>query len=85
MEKAEKEKKERDEQQRAIEEEVILSEKEQLRLELERMEEGKVTSEASEGKNDETQIKDHVLEMEQQGTEETRQNNLTEVTVADYV
>lgn len=87
MEKVEKERKDREEQQKAIKEEVILNEKEQLRLELERMEEGKVMSEASEGKNDETHIKDRVPEVEQQGAEEeeTRQNNLTEVTFDDLV
>uniref|UniRef100_A0A3Q3FHN7 Solute carrier family 14 member 2 n=1 Tax=Labrus bergylta TaxID=56723 RepID=A0A3Q3FHN7_9LABR len=41
MEKAEKEKKEREQLQRAIEDEAILNEKEQLRLELEKMEEGR--------------------------------------------
>lgn len=40
IEKAEAEKKEREKQQKAIDEELILNEKEQLRLELERAEEG---------------------------------------------
>uniref|UniRef100_A0A3B4WLB1 Solute carrier family 14 member 2 n=1 Tax=Seriola lalandi dorsalis TaxID=1841481 RepID=A0A3B4WLB1_SERLL len=47
-------KQEKMEKQRTIEEELILNEKEQLRLELERMEEGRVASEAPEGENDET-------------------------------
>ncbi|XP_070760128.1 urea transporter 2 isoform X1 [Enoplosus armatus] len=85
MEKAEKEKKER-EQQKAIEEEVILNEKEQLRLELERMEEGRVASEASQCTNDETRVKDHATGVQQQDTEEEiRHNDLTEVTVAGNV
>lgn len=81
MEKAEKDRKGREEHQKAIEDEVILNEKEQLRLELERMKEGRVASEASEGKNDETRG------VEQRGTEEEeiRHNDLTEVTFADYI
>ncbi|XP_038559820.1 urea transporter 2-like [Micropterus salmoides] len=73
MEKAENEKKDSKELQKAIEEEVILNEKEQLRLEqmrLERMEEARVASEASEDENDETHVKDHAPGVEQQGTEE---------------
>lgn len=70
MEKAEKEKKEKEEQQKAIKEDVILNEKEQLRLQLERMEEGRVASEASEGIHDKTHVEGHAPEVEQQGTEE---------------
>lgn len=73
MEKAENEKKDSKELQKAIEEEVILNEKEQLRLEqmrLERMEEARVASEASEDENDETHVEDHAPGVEQQGTEE---------------
>ncbi|XP_022611622.1 urea transporter 2-like [Seriola dumerili] len=77
MEKAEKERKEKEEQQRAIEEELILNEKEQLRLELERMEEGRVASEAPEGENDETP------EAEQQSMKSD--SDLTEVTLPDHV
>lgn len=56
MEKAEKERKEREEQQRAVEEEVIINEKEQLKIELERMEQGKTENEAQEVKNDLTEV-----------------------------
>lgn len=56
MEKAEKERKEREEQQRAVEEEVIIKEKEQLKIELERMEQGKTENEAQEVKNDLTEV-----------------------------
>lgn len=82
MEKAEKEKKEKEEQQEAREEENILNEKEKLRLELERME----NSEESEGKNDETIVIDHTTEVEPRDTAgENNENNVTEVTLADYV
>lgn len=56
MEKAEKERKEREAQQRAVEEEVIINEKEQLKIELERMEQGKTENEAQEVKNDLTEV-----------------------------
>ncbi|XP_051279544.1 urea transporter 2 [Dicentrarchus labrax] len=79
VEKAEKEQKEREEQQRAAEKELILNEKEQLRLELESIEEGRVARESSEGKNDETHVKDHAPGVEQQGSKEE------ELTPADYV
>lgn len=59
-----------------------MNEKEKLRLDLERIEQGRVTSEASESKNDETHVKDHA----QLGTEgEIRSNDATGVTIADYV
>ncbi|XP_073321609.1 urea transporter 2 [Pagrus major] len=86
MEKAEKERKEKEEQQKATEEEIILNEKEKLRLELERMEKGIVDSEESEGKNDETLVKDHTQEVEPLDTAgENKRNHVTEVTPADYV
>ncbi|XP_070820974.1 urea transporter 2 [Chaetodon trifascialis] len=56
MEKAEEARKEREEQQKAIEDEVILNEKEKLRLELDRIEQGRVASEVSERQNDETLV-----------------------------
>ncbi|XP_022074013.2 urea transporter 2 [Acanthochromis polyacanthus] len=86
-EKAETERKEKEEQQRAIEEEVMLNEKEQLRLELERMEEGKIESGASEDKNDKTQTNNLRLEVDEQVSDEekNRRNDLTEVTVVDCV
>lgn len=52
LEKVEKEKSEKEEQQKAIEDEVIQNEKEQLRLQIEQMEEGR-RSEGDEVKNDE--------------------------------
>lgn len=61
MEKTEKERKEREEQEKAITEEVIVNEKEKLRLELERMEEGTVTSEASAGRNYENDLTEVTL------------------------
>lgn len=70
MEKAEKERKEREEQQKVTEEEIILNEKEKLRIEIERMEKGGVASEASEGKSGETHGKDQAPGVEQQSTEE---------------
>lgn len=82
--KAEKERKEKEEQQKAIEEEVILNEKEQLRLELERMEEGRAASEASEAGNNETRAEDEAPGVEQQGTEEEiRQNEIIQVTIGE--
>ncbi|XP_053182014.1 urea transporter 2 [Scomber japonicus] len=82
MEKAEKERIEKEEQLDALREVVILSEKEQLRLKLEKIEEVRPMNEASEAENDETKIKNH----EQQSTkEETRQNTPTDDTLADYV
>ena len=59
MERAKKAEKESEEQQKAIKENIILNEKEQLRLEHERMEKGMAESEASEDENDETHVKDH--------------------------
>ncbi|TKS78804.1 Urea transporter 2 [Collichthys lucidus] len=70
MEKAEKERKEREEQQKVTEEEIILNEKEKLRIEIDRMEKGEVASEKSEGKNGETHGKDQAPGVEQQSTEE---------------
>lgn len=79
-EKAEKERKEKEDQQKAIADQVILNEKVQLRIELERMEDGR---EASDG----THTKDHVPAVQHQDTEEeqNRNNDLVEVTFADYV
>lgn len=77
MEKAEKQRKEKEEQQQRAKEEVVLNEKEQLRLELERMEEGREASEPSEGESGETP------ESEQQGN--NSDSDLTEVTPTDYV
>lgn len=77
MEKAEKDRKEKEEQQRANEEQVIQNEKEQLRIELERLEEGRVVSDPSEGENDVTQ------EPEQQDNNSV--SDLTEVTATGFV
>ncbi|XP_071755786.2 urea transporter 2 isoform X1 [Centroberyx gerrardi] len=84
MEKQEKERKEREEQQKAVEEANILNEKEQLKLEFERMEEGKLMSDASEGQNEDTDIEDFVSEVGQQVTEE-EETTKNEDTVANYV
>lgn len=86
-EKAEKDIKEREERQKAIIEEVMLNEKEKLRLELERMENGTEASEASESKNDKSLVMDHALAVEQQGNEEEqiKLSDPTKVTAADYV
>lgn len=48
-ERAEQEKEEKERQQRATEQEMVLSEKEQLRIHLEKMEEGNVDCSVSEG------------------------------------
>lgn len=79
-EKAEKERKEQEKQQRAIEEEVILNEKNQLRLELQRMEEGK-----EDKNNKETQAEDQESAANVQDTEgeRNRRNELTRVIIAD--
>lgn len=83
------EKDEREEGERkVIEDQVKLNEKVQLRIELERLEEGRVASEVSENKNDGTHVEDHAPAVETQVTEEEeeiRNNDLTEVTFADYV
>ncbi|XP_030000372.1 urea transporter 2 isoform X1 [Sphaeramia orbicularis] len=74
-ERAEKERKETEEKKKSIEDEILKNEKEQLRLELARMEEGKRTNEAS----DDPLTQDPEPEAEQHVDEdETRQNNLTE-------
>uniref|UniRef100_A0A3Q3FHN1 Solute carrier family 14 member 2 n=1 Tax=Labrus bergylta TaxID=56723 RepID=A0A3Q3FHN1_9LABR len=70
MEKAEKEKKEREQLQRAIEDEAILNEKEQLRLELEKMEEGREECKASEGEYDQMYVEDNAPAVEHNTTEE---------------
>ncbi|XP_068995218.1 urea transporter 2 [Embiotoca jacksoni] len=87
LQKAEKERKEREEQQRAIEKEVLVNEKEQLRLQLERMEEGKEGSEASKGTNEKTSFKDHTPQVVERISEEekNRYGDLTDVTIADNV
>lgn len=85
-EKREKERKEKEEQQKIIEENLRLNEKEQLRLELERMEEGKTASDESKEQNEDTHTEDPGSEVGQQGTEEEdTNNNLIEVTVTDSV
>lgn len=68
-----------DEQNKSAKEEVTLKEKEILRLQLERIEEGIKTNEKH--------VDDDVLKQERQvtGEQETRPNQVTEVTVADYV
>ena len=63
LKKSEAERDEQEKQQKAMEEELILNEKEQLRLDLERAEEGSVQHEASEGRNE-------VIPMEEQRTHE---------------
>lgn len=84
MEKAEKERKGEEEQQKAIEEEMILNEKEQLRIQLERMEEGKQGNGPSDGTNDTSEgVSREVVE---QGSEDEKRNNhLTEVMLTDHV
>ncbi|TDH12692.1 hypothetical protein EPR50_G00049920 [Perca flavescens] len=84
MERAKKAEKESEEQQKAIKENIILNEKEQLRLEHERMEKGMAESEASEDENDETHVEDHWVEQQGTGDEEMGHNDLTEVTLGDY-
>lgn len=81
-EKAEKERKEQEKQQRAIEEEVVLNEKEQLRLELQGLEEGRAGS-----KNNQTQTENQVPAAEAQAAEEdrNRKNELTEIIIAEYI
>lgn len=81
-----KEKVEKEEQQKAAKEKIILNERVQLRLECEKMEEGKVESEASHSKNDESHVKEHAYGVEKQDTEkEERRNDPREVTVPYYV
>ncbi|XP_035021422.1 urea transporter 2 isoform X1 [Hippoglossus stenolepis] len=69
--KSEAERDEQEKQQKAMEEELILNEKEQLRLDLERAEEGSIQHNASEGKNEVTPVE------EQRTHEEVRQNDQT--------
>uniref|UniRef100_A0A7N6F8I1 Solute carrier family 14 member 2 n=1 Tax=Anabas testudineus TaxID=64144 RepID=A0A7N6F8I1_ANATE len=73
-------KQEKKEKRKAIEDQVTLNDKLQLRIELERMEEGRVASEISDSKNDSAPPAEH-----QDTAEEVRNNDLTEVTFADYV
>ncbi|MED6284374.1 hypothetical protein CHARACLAT_018681 [Characodon lateralis] len=75
-EKAEKERKEREEPLKAVNEQVILNEKEQLKLELQQMEEGK-----QEGENEMTTEDDQRVNVE----ETNRQNTFNEVVLLDYV
>lgn len=78
VEKAEEERKERKAQQRAIEEEVVWNEKEQLRLELQVMEEGRTGS-----KNNETQAENQVSAADMQTTEgRNRTNEIIEIIIA---
>uniref|UniRef100_A0A3Q3FFW6 Solute carrier family 14 member 2 n=1 Tax=Labrus bergylta TaxID=56723 RepID=A0A3Q3FFW6_9LABR len=56
--------------QRAIEDEAILNEKEQLRLELEKMEEGREECKASEGEYDQMYVEDNAPAVEHNTTEE---------------
>lgn len=82
----EKDRKQKEEQQKATKEAIILNEKEQLRLEHEKREEVKVVSEASYSKNDESHLKGHAYEDEKEDNEiEEGCNDLREVTVHDYV
>ncbi|CAN9513290.1 unnamed protein product [Ophioblennius macclurei] len=69
-EKIEEERKQREEQQKAAEEETILNEKEQLRLMLEKMEEGVVQSDAAEGSNDSISFERHESASVEQSVEE---------------
>lgn len=85
MEKTKKEKEEREEQKNAIEEEIIQNEKEQLRLELERSEEQRAASEASEGRTEETRVEGFGPGEGPQGAEDLRHGDLTEVTVSEAV
>ncbi|KAK9522681.1 hypothetical protein VZT92_019130 [Zoarces viviparus] len=82
--KAEKARIEREERN-TIKEEMILNEKLQLTLELERLEENRAASEASDEKNDKTHDEGYVPGVEQQGAEDIRHDDLTVVTVADHV
>lgn len=79
QEKAEKERLEK-EKQRIVNEENFLNEKEQLRLELELMEEGKVQNKAPECKNEAPCITEEE-EVEKQDSEKAR-NNDGEMSVA---
>ncbi|XP_068559667.1 urea transporter 2 [Cebidichthys violaceus] len=83
MKKAEKERIERE--KNTNKEEMILNEKEQLRLELERLEENRAASEASDSKDDGTPVEGYAPGVEQKVAEDIRHVDLTEVTVADHV
>nr|AAD53268.2 urea transporter [Opsanus beta] len=86
QEKADKLKKECEEAQRALEEEEILNAKEQLRLALHRMEEGKKMNGQADVKNEEKETEHNVPDRVQVATEdETRQDNPTEVTGDNHV
>lgn len=69
-EKVEKESEEREEQLKATKEEILLNEKQQLRIALELMEEGKVQNEPLECKNIILPVEVHTSVGDQQGTEE---------------
>lgn len=79
-EKAEKEREEKERQQKAIEEEIMLNEKAQQRINLEKMEKGNVEKEESHVSNDEPVLTEGGTETEQNGP-----NDLRESTVADFV
>lgn len=84
-EKAEREKEEKERQQNVIEQEIMLNEKEQLRINLEEMEKGNVDCQASE--KEESHVNNHEPVVAEGGSE-TGQNGLSdlrEVTVADCV
>lgn len=72
MEKADKEMEEKENQQKAIQEEIILNEKQQMRLELERLEEGKLESRISEGEFEQTHVLTQDPEVNKQVTEEDK-------------
>lgn len=84
-EKAEREKEEKERQRKAIECEIILNEKEQLRINLEKMEKGTVDCQAAE--KEESHVDNGEPAVAEGGTE-TEQNGLSdlrEVNVADCV
>ncbi|KAM8886112.1 urea transporter 2 [Spinachia spinachia] len=79
---ADKERIESEEEQKL---EIMMNEKDQLRLKLERLEEKRGEGNASEDGDDEIYVKSHAAGVERQGTEDIRHNDLTEVTVAGEI
>ncbi|XP_034026066.1 urea transporter 2 isoform X2 [Thalassophryne amazonica] len=86
LEKAEKLKKECEEAQRVLEEEEMLNAKEQLRLALHKMEEGRKMNGQPDVKNEEKETEHNVPHSEKVTTEdETGQDNPSEVTEESHV
>lgn len=84
-EKAEREKEEKERQRNAIEQEIMLNEKEQLRIHLEQMEKGNVDCQASEKVESHVNNHEPVVAEGESETEQNGLNDLREVTVADCV